>query len=111
MPVRELQTPKTAIPMPLDDIAEFCRKWKLTEFSLFGSILREDFRPDSDIDVLVSYSPNAAHTLFTWVEMQEELERLLGRKVDLLGKRGVELSRNPHRRKAILESARVLHAA
>src|SRR5437667_3049124 len=94
------------IPIDRNKIAEFCRRWKLTEFALFGSILRDDFRPDSDIDVLVTYSQDAKHTLFTWVQMQEELEQILRRKVDLLSKRGVELSRNPYRRKAILESAR-----
>jgi predicted nucleotidyltransferase len=101
----------TAIPMPMDQIFAFCRRWKITEFAVFGSVLREDFGPESDIDVLIDYPRDAGHTLFTWVQMREELEQIFGRRVDLLGRRGVERGRNPSRRNRILDSARVLHAA
>jgi predicted nucleotidyltransferase len=73
--------------------------------------LRADFRPDSDVDVLISFSPQAHVTLFDMARMQEELKTIFGRNVDLVSKRGVENSRNYLRRKAILESAQVIHAA
>ena len=92
-------------------IAEFCEKWKITEFSLFGSVLTDDFRPDSDVDVLVRFGPDAHWSLFDMVGMELELQDLFGRKVDLVSRRGVEASRNPLRRAAILSSAQVIHAA
>ena len=102
-----------ALPIQLDadKIAEFCKRWKITEFALFGSILREDFRPDSDIDVLVRFAPGAGWSLFDHVSMQDELAEHFGRPVDLVSKKGVEQSLNYIRRKAILESAVVVYAA
>lgn len=94
-----------------DMIADFCRRWKITEFAVFGSILRDDFHNDSDIDVLVTFSPDASWSLFDHVDMQDELSEILGRKVDLLSRRGIEKSRNYIRREAILSSARVIYAA
>jgi len=102
---------ETKVFLPKDNIADFCRRWKIVEFSLFGSVLRSDFGPESDIDILVSFAPNAAWTLLDHVEMQEELEGLLGRKVDLVSRRGIERSRNFMRRDAILNSAKVFYAA
>jgi predicted nucleotidyltransferase len=99
------------IEVPKEQLAEFCEKWKITEFSLFGSVLREDFRPDSDVDVLVSFDPSAGWTLFDLVRMQEELREVFGRDVDLLTRRGVEMSRNPYRKASILSSAEVVYAA
>ncbi len=93
-----------------EKIAEFCQRWKITEFALFGSVLREDFRPDSDVDVLVTFSQDAHRTLFDLVRMEEELQGLFGRDVDLVSRRGIEASRNYLRRKAILSSAEVLRA-
>ncbi|HEX8691015.1 MAG TPA: nucleotidyltransferase domain-containing protein [Longimicrobium sp.] len=61
------------IELPRDRIEEFCRKWKIREFTPFGSVLREDFRPDSDVDVLVTFEPDAKHSLFDRVEMEEEI--------------------------------------
>jgi predicted nucleotidyltransferase len=90
-------------------IAEFCRRWEATQFSLFGSALRDDFGPDSDVDVLVSFRPGAHWTLLDLAQMQEELGAILGRKVDLLTRRGVEQSRNPLRREAILSTAEVVY--
>ena len=92
------------IDLPRDQIADFCRRWKITEFSLFGSVLRDDFRPDSDIDVLVSFAPEAHWSLFDLAAMEEELEALLGRRVDLLTREGVEQSHNWIRRKEILRT-------
>ena len=71
--------------------------------------MREDFRPDSDVDVLVTFAKNAHWTLFDMARMQSELEGILGRAVDLVSRRGIEASRNPIRKKAILESAEVIH--
>jgi predicted nucleotidyltransferase len=89
-------------------IAEFCTRWRIREFSLFGSVLREDFRPDSDVDVLVTFHPDARWSLFGFVDMQEELKALFGRDVDLVEAEG---RRNPFRRRSILRSREVIHAA
>lgn len=102
---------KIRIDVPNEKIAEFCQKWKITEFSLFGSVLREDFRQDSDIDVLVTFGEKAKHTLFDLVHMEDELKQIFGRKVDLVSRRGIESSRNYIRRNAILNSAEVIYAA
>ena len=99
------------IDLPSEAIADFCRRWLVTEFALFGSVLREDFRPDSDIDVLVSFAPEARWTLLDLVRMEDELKEIFGRDVDLVSRRGIEASPNYLRRKAILSSAEVIHAA
>ncbi|MBI5374669.1 MAG: nucleotidyltransferase family protein [Candidatus Schekmanbacteria bacterium] len=91
-----------------EKIAEFCNRWKITEFALFGSVLRDDFNPKSDIDVLVSFSDDAHWSLFAFVDMKDELKAIFGREVDLLEKGGL---RNPFRRRAILASKVVLYAA
>lgn len=104
-------TMKLGINLDREKIADFCRRWSITELALFGSVLRDDFRPDSDVDVLVTFDPEAHTTLFDHVEMQEELEGILGRRVDLVSKRGIERSTNYIRRKAILQSAEVFYAA
>ena len=88
-------------------IEEFCQRWKITELALFGSILRDDFRPDSDVDVLVTFDPDAQWSLFDLVQMQEELGEMLGRKVDLVEKKGL---RNPFRRHNILKTRQVVYA-
>jgi len=92
-------------------IAGFCRKWQVLEFALFGSVLRDDFGTNSDVDVLVTFQADAHRTLFELVQMQEELVRLFDRQVDLLTRQSVERSRNPIRREAILSSLEVVHAA
>jgi predicted nucleotidyltransferase len=96
------------IKVPKDKIVDFCRRWKVAEFALFGSALREDFSPDSDVDVLVTFDPNAHHSLFELVRMEEELEAIFGRKVDLVEKAGI---RNPFRRHEILKSLEIVYAA
>jgi hypothetical protein len=92
-------------------IAQFCRKWQVAELSLFGSALRGDFRPESDVDVLVDFAPETRRTLFDLVEMEEGLRRIFGREVDLVEKKAVEESENYIRRRAILSTARVVYAA
>ena len=100
---------KSHIDIPKEEVAAFCRRWRIKELALFGSVLRDDFRPDSDVDVLVRFDPEVHHTLFDMVRMQEELERILGRDVDLVSRRGIEASRNYIRRKSILKSAEVVY--
>ena len=94
-----------------ETIAKFCRKWKIVEFALFGSVLRDDFRPDSDVDVLVTFSPDSDWGIEHLLDMKEELEELFRRAVDLVEKRLVEESRNYIRRKHILSHMEALYAA
>jgi uncharacterized protein len=101
---------KINIDLPKEKIAEFCRKWKISEFSLFGSVLREDFQPDIDIDILVTFRDDANHTLFDLVHMEEELKQIFGREVDIVTRQTIESSRNYIRRKAILGSAESVYA-
>lgn len=102
---------KPKIDIPHKEIAEFCVKWKIEELSLFGSALREDFRPDSDVDVLVRFSPEAHWGLFDMIRMEEELKAIFGREVDLVDRTVVEHSRNYLRRKAILGNLEAIYAA
>jgi predicted nucleotidyltransferase len=93
------------LSVPRGAIEEFCRRWKIDELSFFGSILRDDFGPDSDVDVLVAFGPDARWGGFDLVEMRDELSALVGRPVDLLTRRSLEASKNWIRRKEILGSA------
>ena len=99
------------IDLPMDRIVAFCQRWKIVEFALFGSVLRDDFGPDSDIDVLVTFAPDAGWSLFDKVDMLEELQAVLGRDADLVERPAIEHSRNYMRRKAILRSARTIYVA
>jgi predicted nucleotidyltransferase len=92
-------------------LAEFCGKWQIVELGLFGSALRDDFGPDSDVDVLVTFNPVASWGLFDLVEMEEELTALFGRKVDLVEREAVERSENYIRRRHILSSVETMYAA
>ena len=96
--------------VPLDSVRAFCERWKVREMALFGSALRDDFGPGSDVDVLLTFSDDAEWGLFDLARMQRELEAIFGREVDLLTRPGVEASRNPLRREAILSSAEVVYA-
>jgi predicted nucleotidyltransferase len=96
---------------PSEGMREFCRRWKIAELSLFGSVLRDDFRPDSDIDLLVRFAPDAAWSLLDHAHMERELEQLLGRRVDLVSRAAIEKSPNWIRRKEILETSRPIYAA
>ena len=99
------------IVIPTVEITRFCRRWNVTELAAFGSILRTDFGPDSDIDLLVSFAPDAHWSLFDLVTMQEELQAVLGRDVDLVEREAVERSENYIRRRNILGSVEVIYAA
>ena len=100
----------TKIAIPEEQIAAFCRKWKITELALFGSVLRDDFGPDSDLDILVQFDPSTRHTLFDMVRMENELKEIFGRDVDLVDRVGIEESRNYIRRKEILSSLEPIYA-
>jgi predicted nucleotidyltransferase len=102
---------RLSLELPQERIADFCRRWQISEFAVFGSILRDDFRPDSDVDALVAFAPNAAWSLFDHVKMEQELEAIVGRKVDLVSRRAIERSSNPIRRQAILDSAEAFYVA
>jgi uncharacterized protein len=92
-------------------IENFCKKWKITELSFFGSAVRNDFRPDSDVDVLISYAPDEKWDLFDHVSMEEELAEIISRKVDLLTRRSVERSENHFRRQSILSGTESYYVA
>ena len=96
------------IPIDRKRITEFCRKWQITEFALFGSVLRDDFGPDSDVDVLVTFALDAPWSLWDLVDIRDELMRVFGRDVDLVSKRALK---NPYRRHAILTTRQVVYAA
>lgn len=100
---------KTAIAIPMEKIADFCQKWSVIELALFGSILRDDFNQNSDVDIMVQFHPEAHPTLFDLAEMEAELKQLFQREVDLMTRKGIETSRNYLRRQAILSSARVIY--
>jgi uncharacterized protein len=88
-------------------ITAFCRKWGVVELSLFGSALREDFRPDSDVDVMVRFAEGGGPSAFGLVDMALELEALFGRPVDLVEDGTIE---NPYRRRDIMRERAVLYA-
>lgn len=96
---------KLKIHVPRKKLEEFCRRNHIRNLAFFGSVLRDDLRPDSDVDVLVEFEPGKTPG-FAFVSMSEELGKILGCEVDLMTFKGVEKSRNPIRRKAILDSAR-----
>ncbi len=94
-----------------ESLAAFCGRWKIRRLELFGSVLREDFRPDSDIDLLVTFLPDAEWSLFDHVRMTSELAAILGRRIDLVSRRAVERSHNWIRRQAILDSSQPFYDA
>jgi hypothetical protein len=104
--VQEIQ-----IELPMEAIEAFCKHWAIREFALFGSVLRDDFRPDSDIDVMVTFEDPTKWSLMDRAHMQRELAVLLKRPVDLVRRDGLEQGRNEGRRRHIVESARVIYAA
>jgi uncharacterized protein len=93
-----------------EEVKHFCERWNIRELALFGSVLRDDFLPDSDIDVLISLAPNHSWGL-EFIQMREELSVLLGRPVDLLTRQSIEHSRNLLRRQTILNAAEVIYVA
>jgi predicted nucleotidyltransferase len=99
------------ISFPGEAIVSFCRRWHIAELAFFGSVLRTDFRPNSDIDVLISFLPGTQWTLLDHQQMEDELAAILGRPVDLVSRRGIERSPNALRRQEILSTARTVYAA
>ena len=87
---------------------DFCYKWKVAELAAFGSVVRDDFRPDSDVDLLVTFASDAQWSLYDWTDMIGELREIFGRKVDLLS---LQALRNPFRRHEILKAREILYAA
>ena len=98
------------IALPMAQIQTFCDRWQIVELALFGSVLRDDFRPDSDIDVLVTFAPEAKRGLTETLQMQTELRSIFGREVDFIVRAAIERSQNWLRRKNILESAQIVYA-
>jgi predicted nucleotidyltransferase len=99
------------IPIPYEPLAAFCRRWRITDLALFGSVLRDDFRPDSDVDILVRLAPGHRWTLFDLADMEAELEAIFGQPVDLTDWEGIEQSPNYIRRKQILSTIEPVYAA
>ena len=99
---------KVHIEIPMEKIETFCRKWQVKEFSMFGSVWRDDFRPDSDVDVLLVLEEEAPWSLYDWVDMIDELKEMFRRDVDLVEKSAI---RNPFRRHNILKNHEVIYAA
>lgn len=102
------ETMPSRIPFDRAKIEAFCQKWRVREFALFGSVLREDFRDDSDVDVLVEFEPDSQVSYWDWPDMLDELKAIFGRQVDLVSKGGLN---NPFRRHEILRTREVIHAA
>jgi predicted nucleotidyltransferase len=103
-----IQPEEVRVALPLDAIAEFCRRWKIAKLELFGSALRDEFRPESDLDFLYTFA-RTARWGWEFERAYDELERLVGRRVDLVSRSAVEKSRNPFRKRAILNTARVIY--
>ncbi len=101
---------KSRVKIPQSKIKLFCEKYGIVEFSLFGSVLSDDFRETSDIDILVTLREDYHHTVFDLVRMKKELQNIFGHKIDLVSRRGLETSRNHIRKKAILQSAETIYA-
>lgn len=96
------------IDVPRERVTEFCQRWHVRELALFGSVLRDDFGPESDVDVLIDFADAAEWSLYDWVDMIDELRHIFGRDVDLVSKEGL---RNPFRRHAILTTREIVYAA
>lgn len=99
---------KAPLEIPDEVIESFCRKWKIKELALFGSVLRGDFRSDSDVDVLATFADDAKWSVFDHARLREELSALLGREADVTETEGL---RNPFRRREILATRKVIYAA
>lgn len=102
---------KKNVDISEEHMADFCRRWHIHEVALFGSALREDFNPDSDLDILITFAPEADWSLLDHLRMEQELENFLDRKVDLITKRAVEQSHNAMRRREILDTAEVIYVS
>ena len=98
------------IDLPLTEIQRVCQRWHISELALFGSVLRDDFGPDSDIDLLVTFKPSFRRGLTETLQIRDEFQSILGRDVDLIVKSAIERSDNGLRKRNILESAQVIYA-
>jgi uncharacterized protein len=94
-----------------EQIEQFCGRWKISRLAVFGSAVKGTLRPDSDIDLLVTFAPDADWTMFDHFAMEEELSRLFGREVDLVTVQALEENPNPVYRREIVGSARQIYAA
>jgi predicted nucleotidyltransferase len=101
-------TNRLQLELPKEALKEFCHKWKIEELAVFGSVLRRDFRADSDIDVLATFSRDADWSVFDRSRLNDELSNLVGRPVDVVEQVGL---RNPFRRREILANRRIIYAA
>ncbi len=99
------------IEMPKEKVAAFCRSNHICSLALFGSVLRDDFRPDSDVDVLIEFEPGQEPGLMEQVGMQDVLSKILGRKVDMVERKAVEKSENYIRRRHVLRSVEQVYVA
>jgi uncharacterized protein len=107
-PIADNPMQSIQIQLPKPQIIDFCRRWKVRELSLFGSVVRADFRPGSDVDVLISFQPDGNWDLWDLVTMRDELAQMFSRKVDLVEEEAI---RNPFRRDSILRDKTVIYAA
>ncbi len=107
----QLRELPTNFSLTSEQVSSFCQKWQVIELALFGSILRDDFDSDSDVDVLVTFAPHARPSLFDLVHMTNELSGLLGRKADILTKKSVEKNHNWLRKREILSTAQVIYGS
>jgi predicted nucleotidyltransferase len=97
--------------MTSEQMADFCRRWKVKELAVFGSAAEGKLRPDSDIDLLVTFAPEVQWSMFDHYKMEDELVAILGREVDLVSIEAVRENDNPISRREILNSARQIYAA
>ena len=95
----------TRIEIPYDEIAEFCQRWRVRKLSLFGSVIRDDFTPRSDVDVLVEFQPGPTPGLKFFWDMPNDLSDILGRKVDL----NTAMDLRPYFRQEVLDEAEVIY--
>ena len=108
-PVISLNQIEQRLGVSILTIAQFCQRWQITELALFGSVLRDDFNPSSDLDFLVTFSPDAKIGLTEVDEIEKELTNMVKRKIDLIWKKSIEASQNWIRRRNILETAQVIY--
>lgn len=103
-----MTTPTIHIDVPMDDIRAFCERWGIVKFAFFGSVLRDDFGPESDLDVLAWFNPDSQHTLLDHIRMEQELTDLFEKKVEIVNRKALDEDHNRERALAILEGAHVI---
>lgn len=105
-----LPLPETAIPLPIDAILDFCRRWKLTSLSLFGRVLSGNLEPDEEVGVLIDFPTDSGLSLYEWIDMKEELEGMFGHPVEMTSTRSQGVLENPFYRRRVLDGARLIYA-